>query len=201
MKVGNSQMLMPSTQQPQWFRKRWNENVFTGKGKLRRALEGILSSWKIQGGILIMHQTLEPKGRLAWASERHPPSSLFLPPSSPVAPSSQHYPHCETTQGSSCHFRFLLLTHPTVFTAPDAPTSVSSCSLLLCVLNPFPEYESNPNSWQDILNYRGAKKRRISTVTMSALFQSCNNISPCFFKIRRLEDLYDSLISYIVIHF
>lgn len=74
-------------------------------------------------------------------------SGLFLPQPNALAPSFQHHLHGENTQGSLCHFRFPLLAHPTILSGPDAPTSVSSCSLLLCPLQSFPDYKSNPNSW------------------------------------------------------
>ena len=59
-----------------------------------------------------------------------------LLPSSPGVPSFQEHPHCETTQGCSCHFRFLL-PYPSVLTVPGTRASVSAFSLLRQVLNSF----------------------------------------------------------------
>lgn len=98
-----------------------------GKGKLRRALKGILNYWKRKGGSLIIHQTLQSEESLEGGSERHPPSRLL--PSSTKS-SGSIIPELSSLCSHPRQFLPLqrsLSYHPTVFTAPGTtPQSLPS---------------------------------------------------------------------------
>lgn len=108
-----------------------------GKGKLRKALEGILSSWKNERQHPDYASNPKVKRKAGMGLGEIVTSGLFLSQPNALTPSFQNYLHGESTQRQHLPLQISSSCSSYSLSSPDAPTSVSSCSLLLCPMKSF----------------------------------------------------------------